>query len=79
MASTANVKDDKKSATKAIIRKIWANAPKAVMRTAASAAVVSLAAAMLTKHTIDECGKKAVQDMAQELEYTWDPFDGMLA
>jgi hypothetical protein len=28
---------------------------------------------------IDECGKAAVKDMAHELNYTWDPFDGFCA
>jgi len=64
---------------KAIIKKIWENAPKSVKRSTESAIVVSMAAAVLTAPAIDDCSKQAVQDIAHELEYTWDPFNGFVA
>ena len=64
---------------KAIIKKIWDNAPKCVRRQAESAIIVSMAAGLLAAPAMDECGKMAVQDMAHELNYTWDPFDGFCA
>jgi len=64
---------------KAIIKNIWANAPKAVKKSTESAIVVSMAASLLVAGHMDECGKTAVQDMAHELNYTWDPFDGFCA
>lgn len=64
---------------KAIIKKIWENAPKSVKRSTESAIVVSMAAAVLTAPAIDDCSKQAVQDIAHELSYTWDPFDGFCA
>ncbi len=73
MASTA-----KKSA-KTIAMNIWERAPKSVKQFGESAIIVSMAAGLLSATTMDECGKQAVKDMAQELEYTWDPFDGILA
>lgn len=66
----------KKSAK--IIKRIWSNAPKAVKCTE-GAVIVSMAAAVLTAPVIDECSKAAVQDMAHELCYTWDPFVGDFA
>ena len=68
-----------KSAKKAIIKKIWEKTPKSIKRSAGSAIIVSMAAGLIAAPTMDECGKSAVQDMAHELNYTWDPFDGMLA
>lgn len=64
---------------KAIIKKIWDNAPKCVRLQAESAIIVSMAAGLLAAPAMDECGKTAVQDMAHELNYTWDPFDGFCA
>lgn len=72
MASTA-----KKSAT--IFRKMWNNTPAAIRRSADSAVIVSMAAGLLAAPAMDEIGKQAVQDMAHELNYTWDPFDGFCA
>jgi hypothetical protein len=43
------------------------------------AIIVSMAAGLLVAGHVDECGKTAVQDMASELSYTWDPFDGFCA
>jgi len=63
----------------AIIKKIWDKAPKCVKGCAESAIIVSMAAGLIAAAQMDECGKAAVQDMAHELNYTWDPFDGMLA
>lgn len=73
MASTA-----KKSA-KAIAMKIWNNTPLAIRRSTGSAVIVSMAAGLLAAPAMDEIGKQAVQDMAHELNYTWDPFDGFCA
>lgn len=65
--------------TKAIIKEIWKHAPESVKHTTESAIIVSMAAAVLAAPTIDAGGKAAVQDMAHELSYTWDPFDGFSA
>jgi hypothetical protein len=73
MASTA-----KKSAT-AIFKQMWENTPKAIRRSAGSAVIVSMAAGLLAAPAMDEIGKQAVQDMAHELSYTWDPFAGDFA
>ena len=73
MVSTA-----KKSA-KVIAMKIWNNTPKAIRRSTGSAVIVSMAASLLAAPTMDEIGKTAVQDMAHELSYTWDPFAGDFA
>ena len=73
MASTA-----KKSA-KTIFLKMWKDTPKAIRRSTGSAVIVSMAAGLLAAPAMDECGKTAVQDMAHELNYTWDPFDGFCA
>lgn len=64
---------------KAIIRKIWDKTPKSVKSCTGSAIIVSMAAGLLAAASMDECGKSAVQDMAHELSYTWDPFDGFCA
>lgn len=67
---------------KAIIKKMWDKAPKAVKKYARreGAIIVSMAAGLLAAPAMDECGKMAVQDMANELSnYTWDPFDGFCA
>ena len=72
MASTA-----KKSA--AIFKKMWEKTPKAIRRSAGSAVIVSMAAGLMAAPDVDEVGKAAVQDMAHELSYTWDPFDGDFA
>ena len=64
---------------KAIIKRIWDNAPKTVKKSTESAIIVSMAAGLLAAAHMDECGKSAVQDMAHELNYTWDPFDGFCA
>ena len=72
MASTA-----KKSA--AIFKQMWEKTPKAIRRSAGSAVIVSMAAGLMAAPAMDEVGKAAVQDMAHELSYTWDPFDGDFA
>lgn len=64
---------------KAIVKKLWAKVPERVKGCAGSAIVVSMAASLLAAPTMDECGKAAVQDMAHELSYDWDPFSGDLA
>jgi hypothetical protein len=66
---------------KAIIKEMWDKAPKAVKKYAhrEGAIIVSMAAGLLAAPAMDECGKVAVQDMAHELNYTWDPFDGFCA
>lgn len=64
---------------RAIIRKIWDKTPKPVKNCTESAIIVSMAASILAAPAMDECGKQAVQDMAHELSYTWDPFDGFCA
>ncbi|MBP3212623.1 MAG: hypothetical protein J6M41_08695 [Prevotella sp.] len=65
---------------KAIVKEMWSNAPKTVKKYARreGAIIVSMAAGLLVAG-MDECGKMAVQDMAHELNYTWDPFDGFCA
>lgn len=73
LASTA-----KKSAT-AIFKQMWEKTPKAIRRSSGSAIIVSMAAGLLAAPAMDEIGKTAVQDMAHELNYTWDPFDGFCA
>lgn len=73
MASAA-----KKSAT-AIFKKMWEKTPMAIRRSAGSAVIVSMAAGLMAAPAMDEVGKAAVQDMAHELSYTWDPFDGDFA
>ena len=62
-----------------IVKKIWDAAPKSVKRSTESAIIVSMAAGLLSAPSMDECGKMAVRDMAHELSYTWDPFDGFCA
>ena len=73
MASTA-----KKSA-KAIFKQMWEQTPDAIRRSAGSAVIVSMAAGLMAAPAMDEVGKLAVQDMAHELSYTWDPFSGDFA
>ena len=73
MASTAS-----KSAT-AIFKQMWEKTPKAIRRSAGSAVIVSMAAGLMAAPDMDEVGKAAVRDMAKELHYTWDPFDGFVA
>ena len=73
MVSTA-----KKSA-KTIFKQMWEKTPKAIRRSAGSAVIVSMAAGLMAAPAMDEVGKAAVQDMAHELNYTWDPFDGDFA
>lgn len=63
----------------AIVKKIWAKTPERIKECAESAVIVSMAAGLLAAATMDECGKAAVQDMAHELSYTWDPFAGDFA
>jgi hypothetical protein len=38
-----------------------------------------MAASLLAAPAMDEVGKAAVRDMAHDLNYTWDPFDGDFA
>lgn len=73
MASTA-----KKSA-KTIALKMWKNTPAAIRRSTGSAVIVSMAAGLLAAPAMDEVGKAAVQDMAHDIHYTWDPFSGFCA
>lgn len=73
MASTA------KKRAKTIFKKMWENTPVAIRRSTGSAVIVSMAAGLLAAPAMDEIGKAAVQDMAHELNYTWDPFDGFCA
>ena len=68
-----------KTKKSAIVKKIWDNTPKRVKQCAGSAVIVSMAAGLLAAPAMDECGNQAVQDMAHELNYTWDPFDGFCA
>lgn len=68
-----------KKSAKTIFRKMWENTPVAIRRSTGSAVIVSMAASLLAAPTMDEIGKTAVQDMAHELSYTWDPFDGYLS
>ena len=69
----------KKNKHRSIARKMWANTPRAIRLSAGSAVIVSMAASIVAASEVDEIGKAAVQDMAHELSYTWNPFDGMLA
>ena len=64
-----------------IIKEMWDKAPKAVKKYARreGAIIVSMAAGLQAAGHVDECGKTAVQDMAHELNYTWNPFDGFCA
>ena len=73
MASTA------KNSAKAIIKKLWQGAPDVAKECTEGAIIVSMAAAVLSAPKVDECSKSAIQDMAHELSYTWDPFDGFCA
>ena len=73
LASTA------KKGAKTIFKKMWKNTPVAIRRSTGSAVIVSMAASLLAAPTMDEIGMQAVQDMAHELHYTWDPFDGFIA
>lgn len=72
-------------ANKAIIKKIWDNAPESVKSVSSAklrtkcAVIISMAAGLLGATQMDECGKAAVQDMAHELSYDWDPFTGDFA
>lgn len=68
-----------KKSAKTIFKKMWENTPVAIRRSTGSAVIVSMAASLLAAPVMDEIGKTAVQDMAHELSYTWDPFDGYLA
>lgn len=78
MKTKSMVSTAKKSAT-AIFKQMWENTPKAIRRSTGSAVIVSMAAGLLAAPAMDEIGKAAVQDMAHELSYTWDPFDGDFA
>jgi len=69
-----------KKSAKIIARKIWKSTPKAIRRSGGSATIVAMAASLLAAPLMDEAGKYAVQDMANELSNnTWDPFDGFCA
>jgi hypothetical protein len=73
MASTA-----KKSA-KAIFKQMWKKTPESIRCSKGSAVIVAMAASVMAAPAMDEVGKLAVQDMAHELSYTWDPFSGDFA
>ena len=82
MASTAkkSAKEEyaeKKAAIVKLIRERMPEMPKGFGMQ--KAIVVSMAAGLLAATTMDECGKAAVQDMAHELSYDWDPFTGDFA
>lgn len=79
MAKVINMASTAKKSVKAIVKKLWDNTPDAVKDCTESAIIVSMAAGLLAAPTMDECGKNAVQDMAHELLYTWNPFDGFCA
>lgn len=64
---------------KEIRMEIKKSVPSSIKGTRECAIVVAMAASLLAAHAMDECGKMAVQDMAHELHYTWDPFDGFCA
>jgi hypothetical protein len=64
---------------KAMYKKLWEKTPETIRCTKGSAIIVAMAASVLAAPMVDEIGKMAVQDMAHELNYTWDPFDGDLA
>lgn len=68
-----------KESAKTIAMKMWKNTPKAIRCSTGSAVIVSMAAGLLAAPAMDEVGKAAVQDMAHEVSYTWDPFDGFCA
>lgn len=78
MANKSMASSAKKRA-KTIFKKMWENTPVAIRRSTGSAVIVSMAAGLLAAPAMDEIGKAAVQDMAHELNYTWDPFDGFCA
>ena len=68
-----------KKSVKTIYKKMWENTPKAIRCSTGSAVIISMAASLLAAPAMDEVGKAAVQDMAHELSYTWDPFAGDFA
>ena len=67
----------KKAAIVKLIRERMPEMPKGFGMQ--KAVIVSMAAGLLAAPIMDEIGKTAVQDMAHELNYTWDPFDGFCA
>ena len=64
---------------KEIRMEIKKSVPSSIKGTRECAIVVAMAAGLLAAPAMDECGKAAVRDMAHELHYTWDPFDGFCA
>ena len=68
-----------KESVKTIFKKMWEKTPVAIKCTTGSAVIVAMAADLLAAPTMNEVGKAAVQDMAHELSYTWDPFAGDFA
>jgi hypothetical protein len=68
-----------KKSVKTIFKKMWEATPVAIKCTTGSAVIVAMAADLMAAPAMDEVGKMAVQDMAHELSYTWDPFAGDLA
>lgn len=68
-----------KAKVKSIAKEIWKKTPDSIKKSAGSAIIVTMAASLLAAPEMDECGKSAVQDMAHDLHYTWDPFDGIVA
>ena len=75
--------DAAKKSVKTIFKKMWEKTPKAIRCTKGSAVIVAMAASVIAAPVVDELGKQAVKDMAedmsQHLNYTWDPFDGDFA
>ena len=67
------------STAKEIRMEIKKHVPSSIKGTRECSIVVAMAAGLLAAPTMDECGKAAVRDMAHELHYTWDPFDGFVA
>ena len=64
---------------KEIRMEIKKHVPSSIKGTRECAIVVAMAASLLAAPAMDEVGKAAVQDMAHELSYTWDPFAGDFA
>lgn len=75
----AKTKASTAKSAKAIIKKLWSGAPDVAKQCTEGAVIMTMAAGLLSAATMDECGKNAVRDMAHELSYTWDPFDGFCA
>ena len=77
--ATKDMANTAKKSVKTIFKKMWENTPKAIRCSTGSAVIVSMAAGLLAAPAMDEVGKQAIQDMAHDLHYTWDLFDGDVA